>query len=619
MSSKRQKTIHNYFSDNTSETTEIKSNESQTKQMLLNLIIQKHSSIGFKPIDSNTDHMKTFKRIIKDNSDTDYIKCNTCPAIIKCNANVGTNGAKRHKCIINSMQTNQSIERHLYKCSNNETKIKSNLTDSLVLFIAKDMRPINIINGEGFKLVAKKLLEIGAKNPNIPLENILPTNKTISNHIQSMYEKIKKNLIEIMKNTESIGITCDHWTHDVMKTNYITLTIQYISYCEIRSRVLATIQTSDKTSLTTRSDVKNILNDFDLNEKYKYFTTDNCSAMILAFSDENWISCSAHNINLLHKNSFKVLKLKYESNKITETIKTCKQLVKYFKQSCIQNELETKLKQSISIRWDSKYLMLDSIQKNLSEIKNISLNNRKVYELVMKIDDTILCQLIVFLKPFYELRLALCKENTPTLHLVLPTKQKMLLLCNPSELDSEIIKTLKSIYKQNIQKYIKITELHIMSTVLYPPLRELKNLSAIEQKTQILSKLSQLLNEIKTTEITRAEEIETNTEVDLCLKDFIELTQTRDNSISDKELENYINSSLNFDINSPILLFWEQNQTKYPRLYRIARRLLSIPATNLSSERNFSAAGLTLTDHRSNLSPDNVNHLLFIRSNFDLN
>jgi hypothetical protein len=131
--------------------------------------------------------------------------------------------------------------------------------------------------------------------------------------------------------------------------------------------------------------------------------------------------------------------------------------------------------------------------------------------------------------------------------------------------------------------------------------------------------LSQLLNEIKTTEITRAEEIETNTEVDLCLKDFIELTQTRDNSISDKELENYINSSLNFDINSPILLFWEQNQTKYPRLYRIARRLLSIPATNLSSERNFSAAGLTLTDHRSNLSPDNVNHLLFIRSNFDLN
>jgi hypothetical protein len=179
-----------------------------------------------------------------------------------------------------------------------------------------------------------------------------------------------------------------------MKTNYITLTIQYISDCEIRSRVLATIQTSDKTSLTTRSDVKNILNDFDLNEKYKYFTTDNCSAMILAFSDENWISCSAHNINLLHKNSFKVLKLKYESNKITETIKTCKQLVKYFKQSCIQNELETKLKQSISIRWDSKYLMLDSIQKNLSEIKNISLNNRKVYELVMKIDDTILCQLI---------------------------------------------------------------------------------------------------------------------------------------------------------------------------------------------------------------------------------
>ena len=133
------------------------------------------------------------------------------------------------------------------------------------------------------------------------------------------------------------------------KSSYITLTIQYINDLQIKSRVLATIKTTDKTSVTTKSDVKSVLNEFQLNEKTKFFTTDNGSAMILTFSDENWISCSAHNMNLLHKNSFKQLKTKFDSNIISQTLKTCKQLVTHFKQSGIQNELETKLKQSIII------------------------------------------------------------------------------------------------------------------------------------------------------------------------------------------------------------------------------------------------------------------------------
>jgi hypothetical protein len=47
-------------------------------------------------------------------------------------------------------------------------------------------------------------------------------------------------------------------------------------------------------------------------------------------------------------------------------------------------------------------------------------------------------------------------------------------------------------------------------------------------------------------------------------------------------------------------------------------QFFSIPATNLSSERNFSFAGLTLTDKRSTINPKNVDKLLFMRSNFDV-
>ena len=56
----------------------------------------------------------------------------------------------------------------------------------------------------------------------------------------------------------------------------------------------------------------------------------------------------------------------------------------------------------------------------------------------------------------------------------------------------------------------------------------------------------------------------------------------------------------------------------FPRLSNLALFVHSIPATNLSSERNFNFAGLTITDRRSNLDTDKVDKMLFIRSNFDL-
>jgi hypothetical protein len=67
-----------------------------------------------------------------------------------------------------------------------------------------------------------------------------------------------------------------------------------------------------------------------------------------------------------------------------------------------------------------------------------------------------------------------------------------------------------------------------------------------------------------------------------------------------------------------ILDHWESVKSEYPRLYVVSKILLAIPATNLSSERNFNYAGLTLTDKRANIKPDKVDNMLFIRSNFDL-
>jgi hypothetical protein len=339
--------------------------------------------------------------------------------------------------------------------------------------------------------------------------------------------------------------------------------------------------------------------------------------MKLAFKDEDWIGCVAHNINNLHKNSFKQLKEKFPSNSITKTIKASKDLVKHFKHSGLQTELTTKLVQAISIRWDTKFLMTDSIIRNYSEIKRISIDNKSVYELIVKIDEKVLKEITEFLKPFYELRQNLCKDLSPTIHLVMPTKYKLTSLCTESaDYDSLYLVQLKRIYRNNIEKYITISNYHKMATILYPPLRDLKNLVTDLEKEFLKEKIIKAMNDLNIT--TEPEVIEHHsTEIDLCLHGLISSNTVSDVSESEEELNNYLQNKSNYPIGSSVLQFWDIHKEKYPRLYRMAFRLFCIPATNLSSERNFSAAKLTLTDRRSHLSPKYVNQMLFIQSNFD--
>jgi hypothetical protein len=63
------------------------------------------------------------------------------------------------------------------------------------------------------------------------------------------------------------------------------------------------------------------------------------------------------------------------------------------------------------------------------------------------------------------------------------------------------------------------------------------------------------------------------------------------------------------------LEWWKTNQKRFPRLAPVALQLLSKQATSASSERLFSTAGLTISDMRSRLTPDNAAMIIFLHDN----
>jgi hypothetical protein len=84
-----------------------------------------------------------------------------------------------------------------------------------------------------------------------------------------------------------------------------------------------------------------------------------------------------------------------------------------------------------------------------------------------------------------------------------------------------------------------------------------------------------------------------------------------------EELDRYLTLRLDMErIEDNPMLFWKEHVKAFPILAPLACRLHSIPATTASVERSFSGGGRLVTERRSNLSPSQVDNILFLRSAF---
>ncbi len=64
-----------------------------------------------------------------------------------------------------------------------------------------------------------------------------------------------------------------------------------------------------------------------------------------------------------------------------------------------------------------------------------------------------------------------------------------------------------------------------------------------------------------------------------------------------------------------ILLYWKNHEHLFPTLASIVATIYSIPASNTTVERLFSAAGNTISNRRTNLNCEKINKLLFLNKN----
>ena len=83
------------------------------------------------------------------------------------------------------------------------------------------------------------------------------------------------------------------------------------------------------------------------------------------------------------------------------------------------------------------------------------------------------------------------------------------------------------------------------------------------------------------------------------------------------EVDAYINASFeNVDLN--VEIFWLYNKDKYPHLFKLAKKILTIPATSAPVERLFSKAGYIHRKNRMKLTKLNLERSVLLKANVEL-
>jgi hypothetical protein len=131
-----------------------------------------------------------FVRVKVDSTLSDFVKCQKCDTVLKWKSRHSRDGTHRLKMHMDSCSSKTCLRKiddmAGFACTKQphiSAAVKSDVTAGIVRMCAIDIRPFSVIEGEGFKHLADKRIQIGAKYGPVPASDLLPCATTVSRHL----------------------------------------------------------------------------------------------------------------------------------------------------------------------------------------------------------------------------------------------------------------------------------------------------------------------------------------------------------------------------------------------------------------------------------------------------
>lgn len=419
--------------------------------------------------------------------------------------------------------------------------------------------------------------------------------------------------------------TTDFWTDKHRQRSYISLSVHYLTArWQLRRRVLfvAHYKEENKTGeavrrmlIATAESIGISSNDFGK----LIFVTDQGQNLVSGLSGNVRFNCIVHCLNLVLKHAFNQTE-NPTIDLLHNLIENAAVITKYVKKSGKMDDLPHPLLSAVSTRFNTNYFLLNSIRKNydkLDEMFNISdplshngnrdLTKRKSFFIAKEL----LTAVVPFLEQFNIAIKSLQYDTKPTFHEVPLWVCKFFpKLFRILDSDSEIMTSLKGICHDLFREKVMLYKENKFACVLNPDFRTLNFLSD-EERNGVYSTMKGALREIEN-------ETESNApvpELDIVNVGAWDEYKSVSNMDIDAEFNMYLqNANLK---QASLLDWWAKHEDTFPRLSHLAKKLLAIPASNTTSERIFNAAGYTVSERRTGLSPNVIDKLMFLKSNIN--
>jgi hypothetical protein len=346
-------------------------------------------------------------------------------------------------------------------------KASQRIDEGLLKLIISQYLPFSLVEQPTFRAFVRQL------NSNYHL----PSRKTLANnYLELLYSKTADDLRRKLKEPTACSITVDGWT-SANNDSYLAVTAHFISNGELQSALLdcACFQ-ANHTAFSISEEVLNIVKNWGLEGKVVAIISDNAANMLSAARYLGWkhIPCFAHILNLIVQNSL---------TEVRDLQTRVKSIVEYFKRSSSANLKLKKfqgqgnyptLKQEVPTRWNSTFLMFQSVIKNKEPLlAALALADCKVT--LHTTDFTVMEQICKLLTPFYEVTKEISSEKQVTASKIIPfclgiRKYFEAVLAEKEGLNDEVQQILGKINSEMEKRFNKIEENSIIAeaTLLDP-------------------------------------------------------------------------------------------------------------------------------------------------------
>ncbi|XP_050960772.1 E3 SUMO-protein ligase ZBED1 [Labeo rohita] len=505
------------------------------------------------------------------------------------------------------------------------------ITRAIALYIAKDMVPIQTIERDGFRHVVHTL----------DSRYELPGRKFFSQ--KCLPELYTDRVMNEIRHLEAYSATTDLWSSRTTEP-YISLTIHFIDDdWKLRSRCLQTaFFPEDHTGAIIALGLKDALSAWGLDEaRLVCMTTDSGANMVRALEINKWtrLACFGHRLHNAIERSVQ------HDARVARATGMCKKVVSTFSYSWKKKNALTSAQRELNLpphklitesptRWGSRVKMMERVLEQEKAITQVLAADQKSRHLLPTWQDIDVLEAITkALKPLQDFTDALSGEEyvsvsyvKPVLHLlntnILKPEEDKAGLCE--DIKKRVLDYLNEKYKDPATD-----ELLTMATFLDPRFKT--TYMSPEKLEEVRSRVATETKALEEKTATGASSTEDQSERETSTAP-VQLKKPKHSLGSffkkcssappkqqgiDMELDGYL-LMVTADSDSDPLEWWRLQCSHFPRISRLAKKYLCIPATSSPSERAFSTGGNIVTSSRASLKPENVDRLVFLAKNLNV-